>query len=535
MLTPQQTAVVRWAWTAVIFAALLGLSALLMAKKINFSNADIGRHLVNGRIFIESHTIPQTNLYSYTYPDFPTINHHWGSGVIFYLIGHVAGFTGLSAFFAAMSILTFALFFLAAWRESSFPLAVVSAAIALPLLSSRTEIRPEAFSYLLTGLFLLLLLEHRRGTMSLKMLLLILIPAELLWVNLHIYFFLGPFLIFIFLLEEILDSRKKRSIFNFQLSIVNSRPLLLTFALTSGATILNPAGIRGALEPLTIFREYGYRLAENQTVWFIDGYMDYPLNLYFKIVCLALVGSWMIAIIRAWQIRKVPSIAFALLSVTFSVLAWLAIRNFTLFGLVAIPIIAANLAMADWKRLVPTTFPLEVIVTPLLAAVMLWGLFTLRPNYWRGQWTVTGLGLRPGALSSLEFFRREGLRGPLFNNYDIGGYLTYGLYPQEKVFVDARPEAYPTSFFTDVLVPMQENEETWKKIDAQYRFNTIFFQRQDLTEWGQRFMIARVFDPAWAPVYVDGDTLILIRRDGPNQETIKKHELPQSMFRVRNG
>ena len=72
------------------------------------------------------------------------------------------------------------------------------------------------------------------------------------------------------------------------------------------------------------------------------------------------------------------------------------------------------------------------------------------------------LGLLPKINAAADFYKTNKIQGPIFNNYDIGGYLIFHLYP-EKIFVDNRPEAYPTSFFQDVYIPMQENNDIWKE------------------------------------------------------------------------
>ncbi len=48
----------------------------------------------------------------------------------------------------------------------------------------------------------------------------------------------------------------------------------------------------------------------------------------------------------------------------------------------------------------------------------------------------------------------------------------------------------------------------------------------------QPFLIRRVFDPAWAPVFVDDTTIILLKRNEINASIIEKYELPQSVFKV---
>jgi len=65
-----------------------------------------------------------------------------------------------------------------------------------------------------------------------------------------------------------------------------------------------------------------------------------------------------------------------------------------------------------------------------------------------------------------------------------------------------------------------------------YQFNAIYFYRHDMTPWGQPFLIKRIRDPEWAPVFVDDFTLIMVKRNLYNRGLIERFELPQSMFSV---
>jgi len=44
---------------------------------------DLSRHLKLGEIISKEHDFPRTNLFSYTFPDFPFANHHWLAEVDF--------------------------------------------------------------------------------------------------------------------------------------------------------------------------------------------------------------------------------------------------------------------------------------------------------------------------------------------------------------------------------------------------------------------------------------------------------------------
>ncbi len=90
---------------------LLGYYALFLAHPTNLATADLGRHLKNGQELFENRHLVRTNFYSYTYPDFPTTNHHWGSGALFYLVFKAGGFAATQLFFIAIALAAFYLFF----------------------------------------------------------------------------------------------------------------------------------------------------------------------------------------------------------------------------------------------------------------------------------------------------------------------------------------------------------------------------------------------------------------------------------------
>jgi hypothetical protein len=123
----------------------------------------------------------------------------------------------------------------------------------------------------------------------------------------------------------------------------------------------------------------------------------------------------------------------------------------------------------------------------------------------------------------------------MFNNYDIGGYLIYTLFPDTKVFVDNRPEAYPARFLTEVYVPAQEDNTKWRELDSALHFNVIFFNWHDYTPAGQSFLINRINDPDWAPVYVDPYALIMVRRTSEHQSVISRFEIPRDRFSVKSS
>ncbi|MDP3093793.1 MAG: hypothetical protein Q8N16_03445 [bacterium] len=515
----------------VVLAVLLFWYGFFLFHKIDLTTADLGRHLKNGELVLENFSfenpVLKTNFYSYTQPEYPVINHHWLSGIAFSLVFKAAGFVGVHWFFIILSFIAFWLFFRLAKKEAGLEVAGILSLLIIPLISERTEIRPEVFSYVFCGVFLNLLWEYRENRLGWKKLLWLPL-LEIFWVNLHLYFFLGPLLILIFLIEmmsRLFHGREKDV----------TRGLPIVFFLTILATLINPFGLQGSLAPLSIFNNYGYRLVENQSIWFLEklGFVVNPNFLLLKIALSVLLLSFILAAKANWR-RISPVNAF--MAFGFTVGAVLALRNFTVFALFFLPLVAANLKVIGEKVKFPSEIKLDFFSLPrsFLLAVLGIAIFALSLAAHQSRLSAKpfGLGLFDGNEQSVQFFTSQSLKGPVFNNYDIGGYLIFYLFPKERVFVDNRPEAYSKEFFEKEYIPIQENELRWQTAQSQYGFNAIFFAWHDATPWGQQFLIERVKDKTWAPVYVDDFSIIFLKRNEQNQKIIDKFELPKDYFKV---
>jgi len=525
-----------------VLVLLSAVAGLHFSARISLITADLGRHIRNGELFWQHRSILSTNFYAYTFPDFHAVCHHWGTGVVFYLVHLWGGFTGLSLFYTGMLGVTLALSFWLAVRMAGFWPAVLTTVLALPLAGSRLEIRPEGMTtlFLMLEFFILDAYRTRRLTRTG----LIFLPfIQLAWINTHILFFTGFALMAFFILDLWVNDA--------------DRARWKTLASAAGAAALlslaNPFGCEGFLEPFNIFHEYGYMLAENQNILFmLKRFPDHPAYGYFVIVSVVTAALFMV---RLWRERSWKAVLReALILVFFMLMAFKAVRAIGMFGFVVIPLGAFQLTEVirlyggAWTGRLERALSVVAAGAVALAAVSPYFFLSPlhRPDLRRavaGQPYASSLftvlahpavwgGLSADVNASADFFKASGMRGPIFNNYDIGGYLIYHLFPGERPFVDNRPEAYPAAFFREVYGPMQRDETAWDQVDGKYHFQAIYFYRHDQTEWAQPFLIRRVDDPQWAPVFADGYTIIFARRGGVNQRVIDRFELPRTMFRV---
>jgi hypothetical protein len=83
-----------------------GLFAIgFFIKSISFIDPDFGWHYRIGE-FILAHGIPRTDIYSYTMPDFPYVEHEWLTDIGMYVFYQKVGYYGLACAYTLIAIVT---------------------------------------------------------------------------------------------------------------------------------------------------------------------------------------------------------------------------------------------------------------------------------------------------------------------------------------------------------------------------------------------------------------------------------------------
>lgn len=522
-------------------AGLFLLVVIIFAQEINFNSLDLGRHLANGREVWRSPALLYENFYSYTEPNFHFVNHHWLAGVIYYGIFLLGGFKLLSVLNIFLALATVYLAFRLAESRASFYWTAFIALPAVIILTQRTDIRPEAFSYL----FILLtwyLLEKATET-GVKKYLYYLLPLFLVWVNIHIYYFIGLLIIAFYSAalflppawEKLWSGADGRDVL--RAGWEKGRTWIKFFGLAVLVCLINPNTWQGLFYPFNILREYGYEVAENKSVFFLENLTINPAFFLFKILLVLLLVS----LATHWLVRKKISIfelflalffiAFSLFAsrniVIFSLVAWIiASRNFSTLNYLGdrIPILARSEAV-QLRRYLGAGLLIAII---LFAFVYLW-VDARHKNKLIKQ--TPGLDLMVGSKDAAIFFKETGLSGPIFNNYDLGSALAFWLFPTEKVFVDNRPEAYSIKFFREVYKPMQESRFAWEDKSRSYGIKTVYFSHTDMTPWARQFISSILTHPDWTLLYFDQYTVILALTKETDKNIIEAHKISTSAFR----
>jgi hypothetical protein len=334
----------------------------------------------------------------------------------------------------------------------------------------------------------------------------LLVVLEALWVNLHIYFFIGFFIISAFIVGELSES----IIYKKKVFTKNSIFLMIIAGLMFISSLVNPHGFKGVLYPFSILNKYGIDVSENQPFWIVMQHFNYPTAYYLIFSYCILFISWVYAGIRIKKGEKVM-ISNLLISIFILFLSFKAVRNNTLYGYFMFPIVAINLQEIKFSSFFGKLKE-KYWGIALLGLTLFGGFYViLNLSFWSNR--TYGLALDSESKKINSLIHNNNFPGPIFNNFDIGSFLIYNYYPQKQVFIDNRPETYPEDFLYLTYRNSLLDEYSWLKLDSKYHFNTIFVYRIKTTQEVDEFLQRRSLDPRWKFIYFDQDIAVLVKKN----------------------
>jgi hypothetical protein len=263
--------------------------------------------------------------------------------------------------------------------------------------------------------------------------------------------------------------------------------------------LLNPLGLYGAIFPLLIMRDYGYKVLENQTFAFLVAHVSgISFATYYLVILTAVICLILALYLRAWKsFVKITLVLIAALKM---------FRNFTFLVYIGLPAQFRILKklLLKWQ---PAKQQLNLILTTysLFFIIILTGLLTKRSIISTNNFETWYEGL--GA-----YLDTNQIKGNVFNSFDNGGYLIFKLWPKHQVFIDNRADAYPSTFLNGVFKPMLEDETTFLNAVEKYQIKTIIWPKTDITPRSQYFL--KVIMPnlsGWDKAYEDPYSLVLMR------------------------
>jgi thioredoxin-like negative regulator of GroEL len=444
---------------------------------------DLFFNLRLGEIVLGSRHVPTENLLSFTCPHATDVNLAWLFQVVLALVFRGAGIPGTVVLKTAFVLAAWATLYRVAIRRGAQPaLAGLALALAAWAAEPRFVERPHLVTFL--GLALLLLAVERAEEKQPRMLWLM-VPAGLVWANANSCFFLAPTVLLTYALGAWRDDR---AVDGRRAAWVALAMLPFMFATPSGWHCLSYIANHFRMPYLRPLQEY--RNAE----WPLDG----P---YFFLLAGILLARFVPLVLRRLPVL-LPDRVF-LPCALLAVLGGLRIRFVAEFAMLAGPALAVaasrispkSRGQTRWRRLAAGIVLLGLTAAPRLLAVAEGG-------------RAFDIGLESDLvpLAAIGFAEKNGLRERMYNDLEVGSYLTWYGWPKYRVFQDPRINGYPEAFHA-VLRRSDLSRAEWQNFLDGYAVTSALITYPAVNPRGA------LFDPAlWALVYRGSDGLVFARR-----------------------
>jgi hypothetical protein len=418
---------------AMLYCSLLVWTGLLAC----FPNQemDIWWHLKTGRSILQGNGLPAQDTYTIAAAGHEWIDLHWLFQVVAAYLHDHGGIPALTIAAAAMAVLSVGIGILACSTRAIAPFVAIPWIPALLVMSSRFLIRPEMISLALLAGYLWVLRRAESRPTSLWLL----VPVQLLWVNVQGLFCFGPFLLAVWLIDRwfhaVLEQRR-----DFR------RDTALPAIFVVASCFANPYGWRGAVYPLTLARtmfidgsfyrdhigELASPLSILQATAYRDVYVWAAAVLFLMAACSFLASQVRIRVFRV--------VVFAV----FSGLGLTALRNLPQFAMVAAYVLTLNLAdrTAQSRPSRRLTFTVEIV--SLSTVIFLAGSVVTGAFYaWNGNSRTFGLKEYPlwHAHDAAIFAAREGMPDQIVAFHEGQAALVeFHMRDGQRVYADARLE-----------------------------------------------------------------------------------------------
>jgi len=431
---------------------------------LQFTDPDYWWHLSTGRLIVDTGSVPHYDPFSFTAAGSRWIAHEWLSEVIIYRVESAVGYVGNAILFSFVALAALFVMHRLLLKMGLSPRLALAIVAFGGLISLRYwTVRPQVFTWLLVAVFLhALYLYHRDGKGRLWHLPLLM----LLWANLHAGYVIGLVLLGLWLAamaaERVLWHERR-----------DLRGPALTLVASFAATAVNPNGLALLTYPLTYLApgNASFRLiSEWQSPDFHQA-AHLPLALgIIVLVAVGVIGSG----------RNLFRLGLALL---FTFFALQSSRHQPLFALMFMLVVGdALLERWAWARRrderPPAARGYPALNWSLLAMAVLVALVMVPQMPTAQVHKAANTGGTPAyPVEGADFIRQQYPEARMFNSFVWGGYLINALYPQQRVFIDGRPDMYGDALVED-YVKVVTIQSGWQGILDRYDVDLVIIERE---------------------------------------------------------
>lgn len=389
------------------------------------SETDVWWHIRTGEWIMQHHQLPHTDPFSYTGMGKPWIAYSWPFEIAIY---EIVKYWDLLGIVATATLLWMGMTLAAFWLIRRFqPPFWISAALALIgsiVVPRVTSARPGPLTVIFFCLVLGLLIDaHRQGSVRRLWLVPVLVW---MWANVHVQFVYGLFVIGLFCIVPLFD--RVLSLVGVpvdrQTRYLPAKWMWATLAFSIALTFANPYGAG-------VYRVLWEFIQQPKLYQFIreTRAMAFDLKVHFVVLAVCLAAAVALGRIRSLK----PLWAVMFLWAAFS--GFHAERDMWLTTVISLCILAQYAAEVE-----PNAAPVQRRVwLAALACVLLF--FIARFKTAPSNPQLQSLVASELPLGAVAYIHVHHLQGPIFNNFDWGGFLIYAL-PDMPVAIDGRTNVH---------------------------------------------------------------------------------------------
>lgn len=407
---------------SILFYIIFSLFILALGTTAAFYDFDVWARLIVGKYVMQTGFVPMQDFLSYT-PTHQWFDHEWGSGVIFYLtqkLFPVVGFLFLQTivfcltFFAITKIVKLrGLKTTNAYNFWFYYFSIMSMSYYF-----NNPIRSQIFTFLFFTIFLYILERARKGVgKNIELAFIPLIMA--FWCNVHGGCTSGIGLIILYTIGALLE---KNSIRKYIWALVGCA---FAMCLTPWGYNYIPQLIQDTSAPRNLITEWRGIFTRHDLLEFWE----------FKSFAAVLLTTEFIVCIKKFLSKdfKIDKTAFLIIVTTML----LAIKH---IKLIPFAVISMTCFLYDdfynyfnyiTKNLFNKIAPAKDILTYIIVLV-----FTITLIKQNGFGPYQNFMAYP--VKAVEFIKLNNLKGNLLQDFTYGSYISYKLYPQNKIFMDGR-------------------------------------------------------------------------------------------------
>ncbi len=526
------------------FGVLLGLYAL--STNIEIKDLDLWLHLKMGKFIIEHWSIPHVDVLSCSIAGKPWINHEWLFQVVVYTIKTLWGFDGLITMQVVVVLLTVAILLLLGYHPQRQALVAFVLLLVLFNYQMRFTIRPDIFSLLFFALYMQILsmkLQERWSVLALFVI-------QVLWTNMHGFFFFGPVFVSIAVMAELLKRYVKMP---YQWNEVGRltdeeyKRLQLIWFVVIAACFLNPCFVEGAAYPIKVlmnvsgdtktFFKHIMELQRPITSW--DNLLSRDAYPHYKILIFMSFLSFLFN-------RRRIDVAALLFWLAFLAFSLAAVRNLVFFSFAAYLVILANAMSIRLDDILPIRFSQQkfkhISAIFLKLGLTFWmldfGAQMMNNGYFdydtfERKSEFGGVSKRNFPYKAVDFLVQNNVQGNFFNDFNSGAYLIGRTYPRIKLFIDGRTEVYGADFFNEQYMKVWRDgdEKIFDKLDSRYNMTGAFLNSnsQQIPDKAAKMFFGK---KDWVPVYFDYDAMIFLKDVPQNKELIDRFKIDFKTWEV---